>query len=196
MSPAAQHLFGVEQESLVMVAESTTPWKWTQDESRADDVHPACCMDGDGPFSGLHPRAAYYVQSYATIGSEPVLRLGDKTTGVMRSCGEGTSWLLGTLFSYGILAEDCADTQEMLERVLSHAGVIGDTREGLIRQTRVCGDMAVWSILNPTGEIRDWLVGDVVLEDLLTGERFETGSVPIERYEIRCFVTSNKVDLT
>jgi beta-galactosidase len=186
ISPAVQRLFGVEQERLVTVAESTTPWQWTSEECRAGDVHPPTFLTGVDPLDGLELRAAFQIQTFRVEDAQPVLMHGDAVAGTVREYGKGCAWLLGTLFSYAIRGEQCEATRDALERIIGAAGVAGDRQGSVIRQVREWSDRAVWSLINTSSDDGEWLIEGASVEDLLDGDRFvRADRVPVAGLSIR-----------
>jgi beta-galactosidase len=197
MSPVAEELFGVRQKSLRHVAEINAPRRLTPDERRAGDILPATRLVGTDEFSGLHPKASYYLQSYeVSADATPTLLHGEDVFGVVRRIGKGRIYLIGTVFAYSTLAERCDGMRSVLDRVLSRADIWVDHDQPVYRSRRVMSsrsdDTEMWTLINRSPEVSEWSMPDIGAHnavDVLTGEQFSTDdSVSVLGHDLRTIV--------
>ena len=192
MNSTTQELFGVRHASIQQVAEFGGQRKWTPSENRPGDLVPATTLAGVDLLDGLHPKSAFYLQTFETQTAQPLLWWDTKVVAVRNSFGKGTAYLFGTLFSHSIMGEHCRDFQQALERLLRSAGAISQTGSDVFVCRRTWRGRQLLFLLNPTGQERQWKVTTSLsesAEDFLSQEPFAAGSsVPIQPFDIRCLV--------
>ncbi len=93
--------------SVQQVAEFGGQRRWTPSKNRSGDLVPATTLAGVDPLDGLHPKAAFYLQTFETQTARPLLLWDAKVVAARNSFGQGTAYLFGTLFSHSILGEHC-----------------------------------------------------------------------------------------
>ena len=196
MNATTQELFGVRHASLQQVAEFGGQRKWTPSENRPGDLVPATTLAGVDLLDGLHPKAAFYLQTFETQTARPLLLWGTKVVAARNPFGQGTAYLLGTLFSHSIMGEHCQDFQQALERLLRSAGAVPRTGSDIFVCRRTWKGRQLLFLLNRTGQEKQWKVtlgSNESAEDFLSQEPFAAGSsVPIPPFDIRCLVAQTE----
>ena len=194
MVEEAEELCGVRQAGLRHVAEFDGNARWTPDGCRAGDILPPTTLAGAGPLAGLSPKAAYYVQTYdiVTDAAEPILRHGDAVAGVRCRHGAGQACVLGTMFAYSTLGEECRETRRAVEAILTAASVPTERTGSIVRHRRVSPGGELWSLVNLGATDAEWRVPEALDAgpvDFLTGERFGRGDAAmVPAHDLRTLV--------
>jgi len=184
LSPVMAKLFGARQTGFTMVREPQGGQRWSAPEYTWGEYLEPADLKGAGRLAGQQLRANVYVETYEPQGSEICLRLGKAAAGVVKKCGKGRAWLLGTFVGHNGTAYRNAATNKCVMKILADAGVNPEHNGKLLLRKRktagrpACNAMRsiagreAWIFTNNTGkdiveeiDVKGW--GKV--EDLLEG---------------------------
>ncbi|MGQ9515532.1 MAG: beta-galactosidase [Thermoproteota archaeon] len=194
LAEEAERIFGVEHRSLQLCHEPRQPPRWTPRERSYGEIWPATRFEGTGQFKGHSVLSSFYVETFATRGSVPILLCGDEVVGVANDFGRGRAYLVGTLLGHAHSAFRDEATSTFLLTLIGKAGVKPELCGRLRRRRRIGQNQQAWFLFNmSSNSITESIevespseVEDLLKESLL----FKDGSVEVkvEPFEIRCLI--------
>jgi beta-galactosidase len=195
ISPAAATLFGVRQEGLTMVREPDGGNRWSPVERTWGEYLDPAKLEGIGPFSGTHPRANVYIQTFETAGSSAIATFDGHPAAVAAVRGKGKAILLGTFVGHSGTAYRCAENAAFIRRLLKECGISPTHSGSLLLRRRVIQTKEAWILTNPTEktvtesiDMKGWKSAkDLLGDDILRVEKGKA-SVTVESLDVKVIV--------
>ena len=194
LSPGAAELFGVQQESFMMVREPDEGRRWSPDERTWGEYLGASMLQGKGLLDGHQLRANVYVETYVPVDAEVLLKDGDTVAGTVRQVGEGRAILLGTFVGHSGTAYCNSETAECVDALMEQLGIEPQNVGDLLCQKRVLPDREAWILTNPTEESITESIdvsGWSSVEDLLANDPPRSGdvvAVTVDSLDVRVLI--------
>jgi hypothetical protein len=135
-------------------------------------------LEGVGPLAGQAARANLYLETFETVGSQPIIKFGGEIAGVVRRAGKGRAWLVGTCLGHSGTAYRSAEGPAFVRALLETCGVRPAHAGKLLLRKRHTAGKEAWFFTNPTGEaITETVeVGSARVENLLAKRSSRTAA--------------------
>jgi len=178
LSPTMARLFGVKHTGLRMVSEPGNEKRFTPKPRTWGEFVDPCMLDGVGSLTGKKVRANVHLETFECENSQPLLKYGDETAGVIHHAGVGQAILLGTYVGHNGTAYREDESWSFVRALLQNCGVVPDHNGKLLLRKRTIPGKQAWIFTNPTGQVltESVDVGKAQVEDLLGLPFEQTGS--------------------
>lgn len=150
VSPALRELFGVRQQSFMMVREPEGGSVWSPAPRTWGEYLDAAMLEGAGLLAGHRLRANGYIETFACQQSEACLLYGRNAVGVWRKAGQGTAILLGTYVGHNGVAYRDTETRACIAALLRNCGITATHVGQLLLRKRAIPGKEAWLLTNPT----------------------------------------------
>ncbi|MFB3786184.1 MAG: beta-galactosidase [bacterium] len=197
ISPTMRDLFAVRQTRFQMVKEPNGGHRWMPGERTWGEFLDSLELEGVGPFQNHRVLANFYLQTFESQGSEPILRQGEAVAGVVNHAGKGRAWLLGTFIGHNGTAYRNEKTASFVAALMKQVDVPSEKRGKLLLRRRVGQNREAWLLTNPWEdeviehlEVGGWSrVTDLLSEPLPRSGQTVTIAVP--GLDVRCIIVEN-----
>lgn len=149
MVDGGEALFGARHKRVQIVQEPGGASKWTPGMRGYGEFAPPTVLEGAAELAGSSLRASFYLQTLTPTSGSALLHAGTEVAGVINSVGAGKAVLLGTFAGLCATAHHHPAADELMQRLLTLAGVQADRCGQLLRRRRVLDDQEAWFLTNP-----------------------------------------------
>ncbi|MBU4366631.1 MAG: beta-galactosidase trimerization domain-containing protein, partial [Verrucomicrobia bacterium] len=167
LSPAMAELFGVRQTGFTMVREPEGGQRWSPAERTWGEYLDPVVLQGAGHLAGQKLRANVYVETYEPQSSEICLRYGKAAAGVVRKCGKGQAWLLGTFVGHNGIAYRNTATNKCVLKILADAGVKPEHDGKLLLRKRKTTDKPACNAMRSIAGREAWIFTNNASQDIV-----------------------------
>jgi beta-galactosidase len=195
MFDGAEELFGAQHHTVQLVDEPGGIRHWTPAPRGAGEILPATVCTGAGELAGHSLRASLYLQKLLPTTGEVILRAGEDVVGVANSYGTGRAILIGTYAGLSATSHIHPESDQLIERVLTAAGVQPDRVGPLLRRRRVLYGQQAWFLINPTNTeveqaipLEEFAFLRDLLDDAVTERRTDSVTVRVPARGLCCLV--------
>jgi hypothetical protein len=153
MNALLRNLLGIVVEMHSLVREPDDNYRWSQPEFSWGEYEEAGFLSGDGQLENIRLKANFYIETYKTDDKESIcLRWNGKPAGIIKHCGKGKVFLIGTCLGPNSTAYVETESHSGINKLLGQCNVFPLHTGKLLVQKRIGKGNEAWFITNPTEE--------------------------------------------